>query len=213
MNKYKTNLIIRSFHKGFRIFLRQVFQILRDKIIGPKFLIYTLNENDLTNENLHYIEGFIIQSYDNWLQIDPYLKDVIQNEFHDEYWGEMKWFDLGWKFWIGTIDDHPVILSWTRNGLQSMDFYCPLDRDTILVWQTVTNYKYRGRGLLSIMLYHISRISLEQNYTKIYGSCRDYNYPSRKAMLNVGFKLVGYANRYRLTGKRAFSPATTNSHL
>lgn len=181
--------------------------MLRDKICGPNFLIYAIAKGMSKSENLSCPEGFTIQSFNNWLQVDQSLRNVIEEDFKDEHWGKPEWFDLGWRLWIGTFNGQPAILSWTRSGRQSSDFFYPLTEDCILIWQTVTFPRFRGRGLFSILLHYILKTMLEQGVEMVYVSCRDFNYPSSKAILKAGFKLIGYGKRNKFTGMGQFYSA------
>ncbi len=177
--------------------------MLRDKVFGPHFLIYAA-KSTLKSENLLLFKGLTIQSYENWSQIAPFLKDIIKIDLKDEYWGKPEWFDLGWRLWMGTFNGQPAILSWTRSGRQSSDFFYPLTEDCILIWQTVTFSRFRGKGIFPILLHYILETMLEQGVEMVYVSCRDFNYPSSKAILKAGFKLIGYGRKNRFTGRGKF---------
>jgi len=199
MARYKIELLKRSFSKSPLLCLKQLYQMLRDKACGPRFLVYAA-KIPLRSETLLYPEGFTIQSFDNWLQVDLSLRNIIEKDLKDEYWGKLEWFDLGWKLWIGTINEQLAILSWTRSGQQSEDFFFPLTDDCILIWQTVTLRKFRGRGLFSVLLQHITKTMSDQGIEMVYVSCRDFNYPSMNAILKAGFTFIGYGEKKRFSG-------------
>lgn len=204
MARYKIELLKRSFTKSPSLCLKQLYQMFRDKVFGPRFLVYTAAKSTLRSGNLSYPEGFTIQSFDNWLQVDPFFRKIIQKELKDEYWGRLEWCDLGWRLWIGSFDGQPAIVSWTRSGKQSTDFFFPLTDDCILIWQTVTFQKFRGRGIFSILLQHIIKTMCDQGIEIVYCSCRDFNYPSMNAIVKAGFTFIGYGKKKCFTGRGRF---------
>lgn len=206
MNQYKQALLRRSFSKGLGPFWQTFFLLLKDKIVGPTFLVYALTESDLSEECIPHYNNFSINSYNNWQQISPSLRQTIQKELHNDFWGEIEWFQRGWTLWIGTLENEPVILSWTRTQSQSTDFYSPIEPTALLIWQTVTFPRHRGKGLFPLILACISKLSFSHKATRIYGSCRDYNVPSSKAMLKVGFRMIGYTKKVRFFSHTKFYP-------
>ena len=206
MEKYKIELLKRSYKKNLKTFVRHLGQMLKDKFFGPTFLIFHIHQQELTSENIAVIDGLNIQTYYNWEQIDENLRNTIENEYKQEYWGKPEWFDLGWQLCIGNIDNYPVALSWTRIGSQCNDFVMPLTEKSAILWQTVILPSARGQGIFSVILYRVSKQLFERGIESIYGLCREYNYPSKKSTMKIGFKIIGFLKIKKKLGKSAYYP-------
>ena len=121
-------------------------------------------------------------------------------------WGEPDWFDRGWTLWTGSIGGRLACLGWWRSAAQARDFFCPMPPDTELLWQMVTLPEFRGRGLHVMFRLALMRARLEQGVAGFFINCRDYNTTSRRNILKMGFRPVGYCTDSRITGRRSWHP-------
>jgi hypothetical protein len=198
MSKFKVKILASSFKKGPKTFLKQLFQIFKDKVFGPTFLVFSMKKNEYNTKNIHLPDGFEVESYGSWMEVSKVYRDKIENKLENEYWGNIRWFELGWTFWIGTVKGQPAIVSWTRSGEKCKDFFFPISKSSTLIWQTVTFIEFRGHGLLAVMLNTISKTLFQRGVETVYGSCRNFNYPSVKGILSSGFQLIGHGRNKKL---------------
>lgn len=191
MLRYKLDLLRHTRSRQALALPRQAWLILRDKLLGARFLIFRVDRATLRDPGPAAVPDLAITPYDRWEEVPAPLRDAIARDLAGEYWGKPRWFDFGWKLWIGTTGGQLAIVTWTRTGAQSQDFCFPLSAHAVLLWQAVTVRAFRGQGLLTANHYHISRRLLEEGCEALYGSCRDYNYPSVKALTRLGFQTLG----------------------
>lgn len=208
MDRFKIDLLKRSFSAGVVPFLSELSLILKDKLFGPTHLIYEIKKEQWTYCTVGMSDPLDICCYSEWEQVPEDIKAAIHEELDGQYWGKKEWMDLGWRLWVGTIDQKLAIISWTRRGGQCDDFFFPLSHDCVLIWQTITVPRYRGKALAPLMLNKMFRELLQRDHLRLYGSCRKFNYASRKIIEKTGFKYIGFGVVKKKTGQGIWYPVT-----
>lgn len=203
MDKHNAELLRRAWKAGPYPFLREVGMLARNKLWGATHLVFEMRRQDYTPIS---DDSLSLLPYETWDAVPEDMKEAIVREFHDQYWGKPEWVQIGWRFWIGMIEQELAIVGWTRGPGRCEDFFFPLSSDCGLLWQTVTLQKFRGRGLCSLVLSRMSGALFESGVARVYVSCRDYNVSSRRAIDKAGFKYIGRGCVRKRTGKGIWYP-------
>ena len=206
MDSFKINLLKRSFRVGVLPFLSQLLLMIKDKLFGPIYLIYEIRKGQFSPLTSEMNDPLDFCCYSEWKQMPEDIKSTILEELDGQYWGKEEWMELGWRLWVGTVDQKLAILTWVREAGQCEDFFFPLSHDCALVWQTITVPQYRGKGLASLLYNKIRRELFRRGYSQLYVSCRKYNLASRKNIEKSGFKYIGRGIIERKTGRGIWYP-------
>ncbi|MBP7051871.1 MAG: GNAT family N-acetyltransferase [Phycisphaerae bacterium] len=206
MDRHKTELLHRTFSAGLRPFVREMGMLVKSKLCGATHLVFEIKKQEYTPLCGGPNDSLSLRAYDTWDAIPEEMKGTIARDLHGEYWGKQEWIQIGWRFWVGTIEQELAIVGWTRGPGRCEDFFFPLSSDCGLLWQTVTVPKFRGRGLCSLVLSRMSGALFENGVDRVYGSCRDYNLSSKRAIEKAGFKYIGRGFVQKRTGKGIWYP-------
>jgi hypothetical protein len=138
-----------------------------------------------------------ICNYLKWEQVPEDIKSAIHEELDGQYWGKKEWMDLGWRLWVGTIDQKLAVLSWTREAGQCEDFFFPLSDGCVLIWQTITVPRYRGKALAPFMYKKCSENYSNGKILRVYVLQRVQFGIEEKTLRRSGFKYIGFGVRKR----------------
>jgi RimJ/RimL family protein N-acetyltransferase len=208
MDRFKIDLLKRSFSAGVVPFLSELSLMLKDKLFGPTYLVYEIRKDQHIPTINEMNSSLDICNYLKWEQVPEDIKSAIHEELDGQYWGKKEWMDLGWRLWVGTIDQKLAVLSWTREAGQCEDFFFPLSDGCVLIWQTITVPRYRGKALAPFMYNKVLRELFQWENLRVYVSCREFNLASKKNIEKSGFKYIGFGVVKKKTGQGIWYPVT-----
>lgn len=205
MTAYTKELLRRAWREGIGPFLSQVYMTVQAKLLGKRYYVWELRDSDFCAQADD--ARICIESYINWNEVPAHVKDTIDKDLAEEYWGRPIWFDLGWRMWVALMNGRAVLITWTRAAAQCEDFFFPLSPDCVLIWQTVTVSAYRGMGILPAAYRLVCAELFESGVRRIYSSSRVNNLPMKNASVKAGFKQIGVGLVRRRTRNGVWFPA------
>lgn len=197
---YKAKLLKRSWKKGLFTFLHHGWLIALDIFFRQRHNVFSFDCSEVHKCPRIEVKGLAFQTYKKLSEVDPKLLQAMEQEKRHMDWSTEEWFSRSWRLWIGTIEGQLAIAGWTRTAEQSNDFFFPITSGCALMWQTVTLPAFRGRGLLSAMLGKVLQTLADEGIKYVYGSCRDFNYSSKRGIERAGYCQIGYGIIRRRTG-------------
>jgi RimJ/RimL family protein N-acetyltransferase len=147
-----------------------------------------------------------IKSYQQWEDVESFLKVALEQEKRHIFWDVQYWLSKGARLWLGMIEGELAIVSFNRDPTQEGAFFFPLTTNCGLIWNAVTLPKFRGRGLYPAMLRFISSSLFSEGVESIFISCFDYNIASIKGIKKAGFRKIGTGIVRKRTGKGLWMP-------
>ena len=204
-NRPKVALLQGAARRGPRTFLRQAGLVAADSLLRKKHLVFRLDAPDLppvpASPGLTFRE---IASLDG---LHPADRELILAPGSTISWGDPDWFDRGWRLWIVEEGGRLVALGWWRNAEQSRDFFIPVPPDGELLWHATVLPALRGRNLHAVLRLALMHQRASQGVRCFFTNCRDYNAPSHRNILRMGFTQIGHVDESKISGKRRWHPA------
>lgn len=204
--RYKVVLLRGAARRGAWPFLRQAYLIALDTLLREKHLVFRASREDILNIRIPEDSALSFREISSWDELQSEDRKRLFDPGQGIDIGGADWFDRGWRLWVGEMSGCLAVLGWWRTADQSRDFFCPIPEDGELLWHVTTLPSFRGKGLhlrlWSALMYE--RIAVGTN--SFYTNCREYNTPSHRNILRMGFRRIGHCTVSRLTGRRRWHP-------
>lgn len=199
--KYKVQLLRGALKRGLATFTRQAYLIFLDSAIRQKHLIFKATREDIPHDSRQTDSALSFQEILSWHELRIDDQKILFNQQQAIDIGGLDWFDRGWRLWIGEVHGRLAVLGWWRSAEQSEDFFCPLPDDAELLWHATTLPGFQGMELHIMLRVTLMEERMKSGINSFYMSCRDYNTPSHRNILKMGFRNIGYYTVSKWTGK------------
>jgi len=114
-------------------------------------------------------------------------------------------FRIGAQLWMGFCGKEVAGICWSRSGLTRSDYFVPLETDDANILSCFMFPQFRGRGIYSTMLKHITGTLKKHNgVRRVFIDCPSWNYPSIRGIEKAGFHIIGRAACIVLFGRVVF---------
>ncbi|UWQ16081.1 hypothetical protein K3556_15990 (plasmid) [Aliiroseovarius sp. M344] len=203
--KHKVILLRSSWKRGLRQFVRQAVLVLLDSTVRKKHMAFKLGA-DALRELPSLTDGSILTHGTKWDAFPQRLQKQIMQLDETVEWGDLSWFDKGWRLCVGEIEGRVVCIGWMRNAENSQDFFIKLPDKTELLWHLIVIPEFRGQRLHQRFWLMLMHDRAKDGVESFFTNCRDYNLPSFYNIQKLGFKLIGHRIDNKLTGKSRWTP-------
>lgn len=202
--KGKIQLIQGAARLGPGMLIKQVWLAFLDSFVRKRHLVFRLDTQNRSMSQPALSGGGRLREVLSADELDQpdlaWLTDPLAA--HD--WGTVDWLALGWRLWVLEEDDNVQALAWVRDATHSRDFFVPLGEREELFWHVYVLPDYRGRNLQERLWRMIAADRASDGVEGIFTNCRDYNLPSRKNILKMGFSPVGQCDENRIMRRRVW---------
>ena len=202
LKKYKVQLLRGALQRGFTAFIRQTYMIALDSAIRQKHLVFRATCEDIPHEFRLENITLSFREISSWDEIQDDDRKKLFDPQQAIDIGSADWFDHGWRLWIGEINGRLAVLGWWRDAEQSQNFFCPLPEDAEMLGHATTLPDFRGLGLHVTLWVVFMQERKKAHINSFYTNCREYNIPSHRNILRMGFRCIGYCTVSKWTKHR-----------
>jgi hypothetical protein len=202
----KVQLIRGAAGRGVVPFLRQTALCLADSGLRQKHLVFRISADRIRSTPFDPPAGLSFREVSSLTDLSRGDQGRLADPQERIDWGDAGWFDRGWRLWVAEARDGLVALGWWRSAAQTQDFFCPLPATSEVLWHSTVLPEFQGQGLQVPLRVSLMRDRISAGTTEFYTNCRDYNTPSRRNILRMGFDCIGACTVSRITGHREFRP-------
>jgi hypothetical protein len=123
--------------------------------------------------------------------LDAKLLSQIVDEEGQDIVGVIKAeFAAGSVFWLGFLDNEVAAYQWSRRGRLFRRWFVALAEDDLVIFNTVTFARYRGRHLSPAMTRFIAEQEVGTS-NLAFIDCKVWNAPSIRGIERAGFRRLG----------------------
>jgi hypothetical protein len=202
LRKYKFQLLRGALQRGFITFIRQAYVIALDSMVRQKHLVFRATHEDIPRGFQQKDSTLSFREISSWKELREDDRKRLFDPQQAIDFGGVDWFDQGWRLWIGEIDGRLAVLGWWRGAKQSRDFFCSLPEDAELLGHVTTLPDSRGLGLHVMLWVTFMQERIKVGVNSFYTNCREYNIPSHRNILRMGYCCIGYCTVNKYTGHR-----------
>ncbi len=202
--KGKIQLIQGAARLGPLMLIKQTWLAFLDSFVRKRHLVFKLDTRKGFMSQPSLKDGGRLRevlSADELKQPDLSWLTDPQAE-HD--WGAVDWLISGWRLWLLEEAGEVQALAWVRDATHSRDFFVPLGDKDELFWHVYVLPGYRGHNLQGQLWRMIAADRASDGVDSIFTNCRDYNLPSRRNILKMGFSPVGQCDENRIMRRRVW---------
>lgn len=205
VKKKKVSLLLKSWKRGIFPFGNQLKLIVLDSAIRKKHLVFKLDAQNLTKASTNTEQESLIHKM-SWEEFPPYIRTQILEFDETIDWGDLSWFNNGWRMCVGELNNQVVSVGWLRDAQASSDFFVDMPIQSELLWHLTVVPDFQGRQLHAKFRLMLMQERADKGIQCFYTNCRDYNLPSYYNILKLGFQCIGYCTENRLTGGKRWHP-------
>jgi RimJ/RimL family protein N-acetyltransferase len=202
----KVQLIRGAAGRGLVPFLRQTVLCIADSGLRQKHLVFRISADKVRAMPFDPPPDMSFREVTSWDELSKGAQSRLSDPQEQIDWGDAGWFDRGWRLWVAESRAGLVALGWWRSAAQTQDFFCPLPATSEVLWHSTVMPEFQGKGLQVPLRVSLMRERVLGGVTEFYTNCRDYNTPSRRNILRMGFECIGACIVSKLTGQRRFRP-------
>jgi GNAT superfamily N-acetyltransferase len=203
----KMRLFRDAVRRGPAAAVRQAWLALADTLWRKKHLVFRATAEEIAALPVAAPPGIAFAEIPSWDALPPAVRARLTDPARPVDWGGRAWFDRGWRLWAAMDGpDRIAALGWWRNAAQSADFFVPVPEDAELLWHATVLPEYRGRRLQVALRVSLMQQRAAAGVRAFFTNCRDYNTPSYRNILAMGFTCIGHCRESRLTGRRSWHP-------
>lgn len=200
--KGKIQLIRGAAQRGPGVLARQTWLALMDSFVRKRHLVFRL---DGKGSQCEPQVGLCTEKIREILTLDDLSREdmALLNDpstAHD--WGAVAWLKTGWRLWVLEDEGQIQALAWVRDAAHSGDFFVPIGAQEELFWHVYVLPQHRGKNLQEKLWRAVAAGRVSEGVEGFFTNCRDYNLPSRRNILKMGFVPVGHCDENRLTRRR-----------
>ena len=212
MSYYKVELLKRSWQKGLKAFLTQLFLVVRRYLIRKSYLrVYAIECDMIKNDPIFGLEGLGCYTYKSREEIPFEFKKILDNQklvlFVQKKINLLK----EWRLWLFTLDNNPAVVGYSYPGNLAHNFYFPMTSSSIYIDLIYTIPQYRGRGLMPLLLKRMIYGSKTEGFERAFLIVDEYNLSSISGIEKAGFHPIGRGIINNRTGGKKWYPQNNPS--
>lgn len=205
LGTHKAALMRASLHHGAGAALRQGVTIALDSFVRQRHLVFHVDAATVLAQPVTPPASFSFAEVPDWDALPVTARTRLEDAGEGIDWGEHDWFARGWRLWAAFEDGERLAgLGWWRSADQARDYFCPIPDTAELLWHATVLPEYRGRCLHVALRRTLMWHRATEGVSGFYTNCREYNTPSHRNIMAMGFRPIGYCRVSKLTGRRSW---------
>lgn len=179
-------------------FLRQVWLILADRFLRERELIFRLDADDVSMNQITLPKELRFREVTAWEELPKNFRARVMDPSSDLEWNGHDWFGKRRRLWVGFWNENVATLGWWCGPDEAGTHFYQIPQDSELFIHAMTLSEYRGRNLHRLLRLTCMQDRCKRGVRAFYVHCRDYNTPSRRNIEKMGFRQVGYIVKWRV---------------
>lgn len=197
LHGYRAMLLKKAWQRGFWSFISQSWLIFADSFLRKKEIVFHLDAQNVSLAPITLPDGLQFQEISRWEDLPASFRTRVMDPNSDLEWSGRTWFDKNRRLWVGIQDGAVATLGWWCGPEEAALHFFPIPAGAELFLHATTLPEYRGRNLHRLLRQTFMQARRKDGVTAFYAHVRDYNTPSRRNIVKMGFKPVGKIVEWR----------------